>query len=272
MSRIDDLRSCPDAELLAAYLDGTLDPITRDEVSRHVAHCDECLFLLREAARDEREEIEQTADSGTRYWPIAAAIVFAVFGALFFLLPDRRDSARQLAATMRAAGFRPFEGRVSDFEHVPFRAQRSVDGGNPALTAAAEAIVQEANPGTAAEWHSLGVAWLALERYDQAVIALSRAIALDRKASRYYSDLAAARVGLAAAHDDAAILQAALADAERALKIDQSLPPALFNRALALERLGRHADAERAWAEYLAADPASEWAEEVRWRLARLRR
>ena len=49
------------------------------------------------------------------------------------------------------------------------------------------------------------------------------------------------------------------------------LAGALFNRALALERLGPRTLAADAWERYLAADGSSPWADEARTRLAAIR-
>jgi hypothetical protein len=55
-----------------------------------------------------------------------------------------------------------------------------------------------------------------------------------------------------------------LALAERALKADPGMAEAMFNRALALERLSLPDQARDAWQQYLKADSSSGWAEEAR--------
>jgi CHAT domain-containing protein/tetratricopeptide (TPR) repeat protein len=78
------------------------------------------------------------------------------------------------------------------------------------------------------------------------------------------SDLSA--LHLARAHGDGTALEAARAldYAQQALSTDPTLAEALFNRALALERLGSHEAAARAWKAYLTVDPAGGWADEAR--------
>lgn len=61
---------------------------------------------------------------------------------------------------------------------------------------------------------------------------------------------------------------AALEAIDRALEISPRLPEALFNRALALERLYLWRSARRAWQAYLEVDDRSAWAAEARQRLA----
>jgi hypothetical protein len=62
----------------------------------------------------------------------------------------------------------------------------------------------------------------------------------------------------------------ALAEAQRALVSDPRSLAALFNRAVALEALGRP-EARGAWAAYLDRDGTSGWAVEARHRLEGLR-
>lgn len=64
---------------------------------------------------------------------------------------------------------------------------------------------------------------------------------------------------------------AALDAASRALALAPSDLPALFNRALSLERLGLARGADEAWAAYLERDPSSGWGLEAAERLGKLR-
>lgn len=74
--------------------------------------------------------------------------------------------------------------------------------------------------------------------------------------------------GGAAAGEHDADYAAALEAVERALEISPHLQEALFNRALALERLYLWRSARHAWQTYLNVDGASSWAAEARRRLA----
>ena len=60
--------------------------------------------------------------------------------------------------------------------------------------------------------------------------------------------------------------------AERAVKADERLIEARFNRALALESLFLEEQARQAWQDYVARDPGSEWADEARRHLEKLQR
>ncbi|HVG22572.1 MAG TPA: CHAT domain-containing protein [Thermoanaerobaculia bacterium] len=87
--------------------------------------------------------------------------------------------------------------------------------------------------------------------------------------ARSWSDLAAARYEAGVATSDAALIAGALAAADTALELDEALPEALFNRALAIEHLGVREEARKAWTRFLAVDGASEWSAEARQRMRR---
>jgi CHAT domain-containing protein len=82
------------------------------------------------------------------------------------------------------------------------------------------------------------------------------------------TDLAAAL--LAAAQDDPRLLVQALGWAEQAVQLAPSSLEALFNRALALEKLQLQIQARVAWQDYLRLDAGSPWAAEIRGRIAGL--
>ena len=88
--------------------------------------------------------------------------------------------------------------------------------------------------------------------------------------AQLWSDVAAARYEAGVASDDAALIAGSLAAADEALRSSRSLPEALFNRALAVERLGIRDEARKAWTRFLAVDGTSEWAAEARERIRHL--
>jgi hypothetical protein len=89
-------------------------------------------------------------------------------------------------------------------------------------------------------------------------------LAATAKNAQIWSDLAAARYALALQSDDPAHLAGALAAADAALREQPTLPEALFNRALVLDRLGLKSQARAAWEQYLGIDRSSDWAKEAR--------
>lgn len=97
-----------------------------------------------------------------------------------------------------------------------------------------------------------------------AVERLRSAVAARPGEAHWHSDLAAAFFLRAHAEQRPADLVLALDAAGRALALDPSLEPALFNRALVLERLHLCRAARTGWEDYLARDPASGWGREAR--------
>jgi len=88
--------------------------------------------------------------------------------------------------------------------------------------------------------------------------------------SIYLSDLSAAYLKRAELGGDARDLLRALEHAQAAVDASPELAQALFNRALALERLRLIRRAAAAWARYREVDPTSGWAKEAEKRRRRL--
>ncbi len=71
-----------DAELLAAFVDGQLEPEQLQLVTTHLASCEECRGLIGAAAAFEQEQEVTTQVKSKRAWmAVAAAVVVAVVGA-----------------------------------------------------------------------------------------------------------------------------------------------------------------------------------------------
>jgi tetratricopeptide (TPR) repeat protein len=117
---------------------------------------------------------------------------------------------------------------------------------------------------------NLAIAYLVTGDVERAVPALEDAAADVTTDARLLSDLSAAYLVRAARRNDTADLVLARTAAEGALRIDGRLPEALFNRALALERLSLIDEARQAWEDYLKVDASSGWASEAFSRLANL--
>jgi Flp pilus assembly protein TadD len=131
-------------------------------------------------------------------------------------------------------------------------------------------VLADLHAGSARDWHTRGIALLLLDRPEDAVRALEHAAQLASSSAEYRNDLATARLTLGETRGDAQELRRAIADAEAAQRLDAHSVAPLFNRAVALERLGESVEASKAYQSYLAVDASSEWADEVRWRLEHL--
>jgi tetratricopeptide (TPR) repeat protein len=117
----------------------------------------------------------------------------------------------------------------------------------------------------------LGVAYLVTGEIDRAIPLLEQAVEGQAPHARMLSDLAAAYLVRATRDNRQQDLAKALAAADRAVKADPSLAEALFNRALALERLTLVDEAREAWEEYLRVDDQSGWTTEARTHLQALK-
>jgi CHAT domain-containing protein len=111
--------------------------------------------------------------------------------------------------------------------------------------------------------HAAGVAHL-LAGHDQVALTLLRRASREHPTTQTANDHAAALITASIAEDRPDLLVEALAAADQALDLDRRFPPALFNRAVVIERLYLRTQAEKAWSEYLAVDADSQWAAEAR--------
>jgi CHAT domain-containing protein/tetratricopeptide (TPR) repeat protein len=291
--------TCPDAEVVAAWVDQGLDPAARAAVTAHLADCNDCRMLvanvlrITDAVREtltnqerQKEPLPVTRTAGRQWvrWGggalAAAAALLLVVRAQPEWLPfgSRDDAGSRLADLVQAVGDRrTVEGRLSGgFAYGPLRAPVRSGGSTAAednwtLLAAAARIREEAErQPVAANLHALGLAYLVRGQHDEAVRALEDATAEDAGSARFQSDLAAAYLARATATDRPEDFTRALTGAERAIKADGTLLEARFNRALALESLFLTDQARQAWHEYLELDASSPWADEARQHLERL--
>ncbi len=297
-SRMDTRGSCPDPEVLAAWLEQGVSARERVEVEAHLAGCDDCRYLMahvletRNAVRDApiftpRDEKVVPIDRARRRktaWSVAAVLTAAAMLALAFVAPPfgwpwRGNSIDSKLADLAAAvgSERTVEARLTGgFVHGPLRAAVRSGGSSAALDnwtlfAAAGKIREDAKrEPSAPHLHALGVAHLVLGQSDDAVRALEDAVAENAQNARYHSDLAAAYLARAHQLDRPDDYGRALGAADRALKISDAAIEARFNRALALESLFLAERAREAWQDYLKRDTASDWATEARQRLQKL--
>jgi tetratricopeptide (TPR) repeat protein len=161
---------------------------------------------------------------------------------------------------------RPIEGRLSGFRHVAWHATRGgndedVDINKLGLQIEAAGAAELAGD-DARTLHARGIGLLLSGDAKGSIAQLQAAAESDPRNEKYASDLAAALI--AAAGSDRTHLDSAVAACDRALRIDPRSPDALFNRAVALEVLGRDNDARAAYQRYLAVDSKSPWAAEAR--------
>jgi tetratricopeptide (TPR) repeat protein len=289
-----------DPVMLAAYIEKKLPPEQRAAVEAQLATDPDSYAVLVEAMRaldaigDESDVpkvpgvpdvprapvvpmVPKATASTTRLLvtggvvAMAAAIVLVLMQPAFlqrYLGTDVDSRFERLVAAVgeeryvepRLSGNFAYGGRRSELRGESRSAQSNVS-----LLTAAEAAEQAAAASpTSGNLHVWGVAQLLLGRHDDAIDTLLKAIAAPAPDARMQSDLAAAYLDRAARTNDNADRVAALEHADAALAVERSSLPAAFNRALALEGLGRSSEALSAWQYFVSLDPQTGWADEAR--------
>jgi predicted anti-sigma-YlaC factor YlaD len=275
-------------ETIAAYLDGQVAEGTRARIARHLAGCETCYFVFTEAAQVRKVEVEAAVDEpvpvpADDHWlkrwrvvrsSVAAAVAMAACALLSVeigLVPWSMSGSTELRALVAAVGTeRPVEARLSGgFEYGPLRATRgranSLRPVSPdvriAVALSEKRALAQQTPRTL---QALGIGYLVMGEVGRAVPLLEQAVDGPAPPAGMLSDLSAAYLVRAARDHDPQDLAKALAVADRAVHADATLPEALFNRALALERLSLTNEAFRAWQDFVALDGASAWAAEAR--------
>ena len=275
-----DSASCPDAETLAAFLDNRLSEQERDIVAGHLAACEACYFTFTEAAR---MDIASAGSPNVVWWKrrrvqaavaglaMAASLALAV-GLGVISWPSSEPELEGLVAAVGTT--RLVEPRLTGgFTHGPLpgitrSGQPLAFSASPDVRIAAAKIDKNTTSQTAPPaLRARAIAALMIGNVDAGVLALEQALLQDADDPQISSDLAAAYLIRGRRQGDSADWTKALAAADRAIANAPTLAEAHFNRALALERLGRTADARQQWQRYLEIDADSGWADEVRVRL-----
>jgi tetratricopeptide (TPR) repeat protein len=280
-----DRAACPDSEELASYVDRRLLPHERAALEDHLAGCDDCREILAESTAFAAMDDEAgTGSSNSRPWlrvaalVAAAVVVIVVSGILLMRGPvaDGRPELQGLVAALREQPQRPSEGRLTGgFEYAPppspIRAEAPVEA-PPEVRIAVAAIEREARRRPTVESEqALGVAYLVNGDVDQAIETLERSTRARPEDSRFWSDLAAAYLERGARRASASDFEKAREASQRALALDPRLVEAMFNRAAALEHMGRRDEARAAWSAVSAAASTSPWGREAAERARSLR-
>jgi CHAT domain-containing protein len=159
-----------------------------------------------------------------------------------------------------ASGFisqREIEARLADFPYARLKLDKT-DLRLRRVTAKLLVLL----PHSVDTLHARALAEL-LEGHSTAAIELLKAATQNENDAAIWNDLAAAHCEEGRKQNAPEEYAAALAAANRALKLDPQLPEAAFNRALALERLGLESSARRAYTQYFSTE-SNDWAGEAR--------
>lgn len=278
---------CPDAASLGRVAEDLADGYERAAVFRHARSCTACgetlvaLWLADTPGTPEQEAL-LASSLGRAVGPIpvpptrsrplrivrnmAAAAALACAAGVGLWVATAGDVADQAVLAL-ASGVRPTEGRLSlDLPHAPYRPTRGDETKAHDLDRALAQLLTRKRRDPAGSARQL------------AMLYLIRAEPGDL--GRADAELLAAPPGPERDNDRAVVLlaqgraQEAIQAAQKALGARHDFVPARFNLALALDAVGRKAEAARAFRDYLAAadvaGPEEPWVAEARERLARV--
>ncbi len=237
---------------------------------------------LRDSARDDRQTRQPKPSwwSAVLAWP-TPAYAFAGIAALALVAwigvrALRPPSAEQLLAQAYTE-HRTLEVRIPGAKYAPMQAERGAqrsDFDKPQSLLKAEDLIGEnlrKNPNDPAWLQARARAELLDGNYESAIKALQRALESQPDSASLLTDLGSAYYLRAESADRPIDYGNAIESFGKALAKSPDDPIALFNRALACERMFLYTQAVDDWEHYLRVDPQGEWAEEARKRLAALK-
>jgi CHAT domain-containing protein len=289
-------------ELIDSYLSGGLTEKEKERFENHFLATDERQRKLRFARALKRYVSTESAaatDSTVKKSPrwlssikaffssplrVAASllIVLALGLVVWRVFIYQSDLSKGLLALKTAyRDQRPVEARLSQLDYAPLDPTR---GGGPEkidnpFRKRAERYLSAAaddNPGAVSE-HALGLFYLTELKFDEAISHLQKALKANENDAQLQSDLGAAllekgKLDRLNREDGKSLeeLAESLEHLNRALALNDSLPDALFNRALCHQYMLLPEQAADDWRKYLEKDSQSPWAEEARKNLGRI--
>lgn len=263
--------ACPDAPTLAAFVEGALDTPQRAAVERHVANCPECPAIIGDVARflaDTDAEARAWRPSPRR-WFVAAALAALCIPVAIWRTVAPLDPVERIRRVAAASPDRGYEGRLHGFAHAPFRAPRAGESRPLSISLQAESERLARRGADADTLHARGVATLIDGQRCEAVRLLKTAVDLDPRRAAAWNDLSVAELACARLRDRNGYL-AALQAADRAIELAPMTPDSHYNRGIALEHLGRDAEATVAYRQALHYETSPSWRREIHGRLNRL--
>lgn len=271
----------PTEETLAAFVDRRLEETARQETTQHLADCGECRELVLMATDFQQSEttniVRPTFGKG-RVAGVAAAIAIAAGLAVVFLPPLFQRDMGDVIAASQALSQRPSDGRFGAHpykaEPPTYRSASPPPSNDKDLAEKAdlyEIAVEAKDP------HIRGVALLFVAEGDDQVDEIDEAIKLLEEA---YADASGKKRDAVAIDLAAALLLRARWTPEVAARAYQLANDvytrtrnldAEWNRAVALQMMGKDAEAIAAYDAYRQHDPTSQWGREAELRMERLK-
>jgi len=214
-------------------------------------------------------------------WP-SPAYAFAGFAAVALVAwigvrTLRPPSAERLLAQAYTE-HRTLEVRIPGAKFAPMQVERSASGSNfdkpPSLLKAEDLIGENLrkNPNDPAWLQARARADLLDGNYESAIKSLHRALEAQPDSPDLLTDMGSAYFMRAESADRAIDYGNAIESLGKALAKSPDDPVALFNRALACERMFLYTQAVDDWEHYLRIDPQGEWSDDARRRLTALKK
>jgi CHAT domain-containing protein/uncharacterized protein HemY len=205
---------------------------------------------------------------------------FVVWRAVFYQ-SDVDKGLAQLQVAYR--GQRPTESRTTaNFEYAPLTVTRGNEqtAADEKARARAERYLLDAteNSTDAKAFHALGLFYLAEKQFDKALDEFKTALKFAPNDAKINSDIGAVYLEKAELakksgnqSEVSRNINSSLEHLNRALELEGDLMEALFNKALVLQKIPAPGQAREAWEKYLEKDSTSQWADEARRQLQKLR-
>lgn len=210
----------------------------------------------------------------------AALLLFlSITGAGYYWYSQSRSPVQNsLMAMQRSYRLsRPLEARVTGgFNYHPYERKRGGaensdidrDQINYAMAELTKAV---ASHPTAETRHALGRLYLLLGDFDKAQEQMVEALKGSPQNAKLYTDIAALFYERSKYTEKVTLLSKAVEHYDSAIKLDPQLAEAWFNRALCYEGMALYDKARLDWEKYLEIDTGSQWANEARDRLRKLK-
>ena len=279
MGVLSNVRRGPDCVADGKWLNvaaGLLPEGETSELLKHAAQCGYCGPLLKRAAETLTDEVTPSEE--------------ILLASLSSVRPEwQQDMAATLRGSMRILGatsveqllaqayteHRTLEVRIAGAKYAPVRVERSVNKSDrPPSLVKAEALIGEnlnKNPNDPTWLQARARADLMDGNYEAAIESLQHALEIEPDSPGLLTDLGSAYFLRAEYVNRPIDFGNAIESLDKALGKSPEEPLALFNRALACERMFLYAEAIDSWERYLRVDPQGEWPEDVRKRLAALK-
>lgn len=202
----------------------------------------------------------------------AALLIVVVGSVIYFSRRDNPDELAELRSIYQQE--RPTETRISEFGYAPLAQLRGApeEREKNRLRRIENSLTEATEKNSNAQTHhALGVFYLTQQKYADAIKEFESALKFADKNARIHNDLGAAHFELsktAAKEKRLEDLARSLEEFTKATELDGNLLEALFNKSLALQKLGMPREAKESWTLYLQKDSSSPWADEARKNLA----